>query len=67
MRIQQKLANNVRKHRKKKGYSQEEFARICGVHRTYMGLIERGETAISIEILEKICNSLNIDYNTILK
>jgi transcriptional regulator with XRE-family HTH domain len=66
MKIQDRLAKNVRKYRKEKGYSQEEFARICGVHRTYMGLIERGKTAVSIEILEKICHSLNVSYNTIL-
>lgn len=66
MKIQDVLAKNVRKYRKQKGYSQEEFARICGVHRTYMGLIERGETTVSIEILQKICDALEVNYDTIL-
>jgi len=66
MKIQDILAKNVRKYRKQKGYSQEEFARICGVHRTYMGLIERGKTSVSIEILQKICTELNISYDSML-
>jgi transcriptional regulator with XRE-family HTH domain len=67
MTIQEVFAQNVRKYRKQKGYSQEEFARVCGVHRTYMGLIERAKTTISIEILEKICKELGVSYDEILK
>lgn len=56
----------MRKYRKEKGYSQEEFARICGVHRTYMGLIEWAKTTVSIEILQKVCEALDINYDTAL-
>ena len=66
MAIQEIFAKNVRNHRKQKGYSQEEFARICGVHRTYMWLIERGKTTVSIEVLERIKKELNITYDQLL-
>lgn len=66
MKIKDIFAQNVRKYRKEKGYSQEEFARICGVHRTYMGLIEGAKTTVSIEILQKICDALKVSYNDIL-
>jgi DNA-binding XRE family transcriptional regulator len=40
--------------------SQEAFADICGVHRTYMGAIERGEKTITIETADKIAKALDI-------
>lgn len=50
----------VRRLRIKAGYSQEEFAHLCGIHRTYMGAIERGEKAISIVMTAKICKALDL-------
>lgn len=55
----------IRKLRTEKGLSQEEFARKCWVHRTYMGLIERGETNITLENIEKIAKTLNIEIKEI--
>src|SRR2546426_8186179 len=42
-----------RRLRRDAGYSQESFADKCGVHRTYMGSVERGETNISLDNLER--------------
>jgi transcriptional regulator with XRE-family HTH domain len=42
------------------GMSQEEFADRCGVHRTYIGSIERGEKAITVETAKKIVNALDM-------
>ena len=42
-KAQKILGETIRNRRKKFGYSQESFAHHCGVHRTYMGAIERGE------------------------
>ena len=48
-KAQNRLGKVIREKRKELGYSQEAFADICGVHRTYMGSIERGERNISLK------------------
>jgi transcriptional regulator with XRE-family HTH domain len=52
------FSNNVRKYRLEQNLSQEELAEIAGVHRTYIGSVERGERNITINVMEKICNAL---------
>ncbi|MBD3351144.1 MAG: helix-turn-helix domain-containing protein [Candidatus Lokiarchaeota archaeon] len=61
MNIKKKLGNRVRALRISQGFSQEELALRVGVHRTYMGAIERGERNISLENIEKIANALKIE------
>ncbi len=58
--IQQKFGNRVRKLRKSKGWSQEEFADECGLHRTYIGAIERGERNVSLNNIHAIAKALGI-------
>lgn len=55
-----KFGDKVRKERHKKGLSQEEFASIAGVHRTYIGMIERGEKNITLNNIEKIAKALGM-------
>ena len=50
----------MRELRKQKGYSQEQLADKAGLHRTYIGSIERGEQNVSIDNIEKIAKSLKI-------
>ena len=50
----------VRKKRKSLGLSQEEFADLCGLDRTYVGGIERGERNVSLVNIEKIAKGLGI-------
>lgn len=50
----------MRKLRTNQGMSQEAFADLCGVHRTYMGAIERGEKTVTIETADKIAKALNL-------
>lgn len=50
----------VRKMREGLNYSQEEFANIVGVHRTYMGGIERGERNITLTTIHKIARALDV-------
>ena len=50
----------VRQCRHKLGVSQEEFADLCGLDRTYVGGIERGERNPAIVNVEKIAKALNI-------
>lgn len=54
------LANNIRTHRLAKHLSQEELADLCGIHRTYISDVERGNRNISIDNIEKIAKGLNI-------
>lgn len=50
----------VRKRRRKLGVSQEEFADMCGLDRTYIGGIERGERNVALVNIEKIANALHM-------
>ena len=50
----------IRQMRLEKKLSQEEFADICGLHRTYISDIELGKRNISLENIEKIAHALNI-------
>lgn len=50
----------VRKKRNKLGVSQEEFADICGLDRTYLGGIERGERNVALVNVERIARALKI-------
>lgn len=50
----------VRKHRKAKGYSQEAFADVCEVDRSYMGGVERGERNLALLNIERIVAALEV-------
>lgn len=54
------FGNAVREQRKRKGYSQEELSFLAGLHRTYIGMIERGEKNITLVNIEKIAKALNV-------
>jgi len=58
--VKSKLGARVRKLRQLKGLSQEAFADKCGLHRTYIGAIERGERNVSLENIERIAKALGI-------
>lgn len=55
-----RFGKKVREERKKLGLSQEEFADRASVHRTYIGMIERGEKNITLENIEKVAKALNL-------
>ena len=55
-----KFGKKVRDERTKLGLSQEELASRAGVHRTYIGMIERAEKNITLENIEKIAKALGI-------
>jgi transcriptional regulator with XRE-family HTH domain len=50
----------VRQLRRSKGLSQEEYADLCGLHRTYIGMIERGEKTITIVTASKLASALGL-------
>ena len=67
MDIQKRFWDMVRKLRKQQGYSQEGFAIKCKIHRTYMGLIERGKANVTLEQIEKIAENLWVAADFLLK
>ena len=61
-----RVGGTVREIREKKGWSQEELGFESGVHRTYVGAIERGERNLSLLSLRKITNALKVSVPSIL-
>lgn len=55
------FGSNVRKYRKQNNLSQEKFAELCGLHRTYISDIECFRRSISLDNIQKIADTLNID------
>jgi len=53
--------------RKKQGLSQEELADRCGIHRTYIGFIERGEKSPTLNTVAKIAKGLGMDVNIVFE
>ena len=51
------VGKNVRALREKLGLSQDVFADDCGVHRTYIGSVERGERNITLDTLARIAKA----------
>jgi transcriptional regulator with XRE-family HTH domain len=58
--LQKVLGSRIREFRLKKGFSQESFADHCGLHRTYMGGIERGERNLTIQTVLTVAKGLGI-------
>lgn len=55
------FGTNLRKYRHKLGVSQEKFAEMCGLHRTYISDIERFQRSIALENVQKIADALGIE------
>jgi transcriptional regulator with XRE-family HTH domain len=53
--------------RLKKGFSQESFADHCGLHRTYMGGIERGERNLTIQTMFTVAKGLDLTLSELLE
>ncbi len=61
-----KFGKRVREERIKQGFSQEQLAMRAGVHRTYIGMIERAEKNITLENIEKIAKALVLRLGNLL-
>ncbi len=59
------LGQRIRELRTEQGYSQEAFADKCGVHRTFMGTVERGESNLSFQNIAKISTTLGVSLSTL--
>lgn len=62
-----KLAVNMRRLRHRHGWSQEQLAEAAGLHRTYIGAIEREERNVSIDNIDRIAAAFRVTISTLLK
>jgi transcriptional regulator with XRE-family HTH domain len=61
-----RLAQRLRMERAKRGISQEELADLAGLHRTYVGSVERSERNISVDNIELLSKALGMDIAELL-
>jgi transcriptional regulator with XRE-family HTH domain len=62
-----RLALNLRRLREGLGWSQEALADRAGLHRTYVGSVERGERNISIDNIERLAGALGVSAASLLE
>jgi transcriptional regulator with XRE-family HTH domain len=61
------IGTAVRLLRKKRGISQEDLAEAAGLHRTYVGMIERGEKNITVLSATRIARALGVSLSSLIK
>jgi len=64
--LMSKFAENLKKYRTAKGISQEEMAKLIGVHSTHLSRYERGLSSPSIEVVTKISEVLEVAVDTLI-
>ncbi len=67
MDVTQVFAENIRRLRLAKGISQEALADLAGLHRTYVGAVERGERNITLISASRIAEALGVTLSDCLK
>jgi len=66
-RILKQFGDRVRKLRRKNNWSQEELAKRAGLHRTYIGSIERSERNVSLINIERIAKALKVNITDLIE
>ncbi len=61
------FGSNVQNYRKQQHLSQEKLAELAGLHRTYIGMIERAEKNITLCNIEKIAKALGVEISELIK
>jgi transcriptional regulator with XRE-family HTH domain len=56
----------VRSRRKARGLSQEEFAALAGIHRTYVSSIELGKVRLGLDVAKKVADGLGVQLSDLL-
>jgi DNA-binding XRE family transcriptional regulator len=65
MNIKKKFGKKVKELRLNKGLSQEAFAHLADIDRTYISSIEKGERNVSIVVVERIAKALSVKISTL--
>ena len=66
LQLRRILARNLRKYRKQENLSQEQFAAICGLHRTYVESVERCERNVTLNTLQIFASVLGVSVAELL-
>lgn len=66
-KITKAVGQRIRELRQQQGLSQEELAARCGLHRTYVGMVERAEKRISVVALAKFAEALDTTMSDLLE
>lgn len=61
------FGRNVQTIRKERHLSQEQLAERAGLHRTYIGMVERAEKNITLRSMEKIANALDVSIISLIQ
>ena len=64
--ILERFGRNVQRVRKERNISQEKLAELAGLHRTYIGMIERAEKNITLCNIEKVAKALNVKISELV-
>ena len=67
MDIQHKIGDRIRKLRQERGLSQEKFANLCELDRTYIASIEQGNRNVSIVNLKKIARAFELTLSELFE
>ncbi|MCV2354570.1 helix-turn-helix domain-containing protein [Paucibacter sp. B2R-40] len=62
----ERLARRLRLERAARGISQEQLADLAGLHRTYVGSVERSERNVSLDNIEQLAKALALDISVLL-
>ena len=65
--IKKIFGKNIRLIRESMNMTQEKLSDLCGLHRTYIGGVERGERNISLENIQKIAKALQVKIVDLFK
>lgn len=62
-----KIGNTVFKMRKKRNISQEQLSELANIHRTYLSDVEGGKRNLTVTVLKRIVDSLDLDMSSFFK
>ena len=62
-----RFARLLKSERLARGISQEDLAELAGLHRTYVGSVERGERNIAVDNMEALAKALSLDISDLLR